>query len=114
MNSINELDDLTAVAADVYPTLHRMFGAYFHQDWQDEYATSTGAVQAFLREAPFAVVDSARRELDLLLASTTDDELLGSVLRLAFDCNYVPQVDELSNRAWLMRVRALMQSVPSA
>lgn len=107
-------DDITTVAAQDYPALHRLFGAYFHQDWQDDYATSTGAVQAFLGEAPYPTVDAARRELDRLLASGLDDEALGRLLRDGFDCNYVPQVDELSNRSWLARVRDLMQPVRPA
>ena len=107
-------DDITIAAARNYPALHRLFGAYFHQDWHDDYATSTGAVQAFLREAPYAAVDAARGELDQLLASSLSDAELGRLLRDGFDCNYVPQVDELSNRAWLERIRNLMQPVRPA
>ena len=106
--------DITTAAAHTYPVLQRLFGAYFHEDWHDEYATSTGAVQSFLREAPLATVDGARRELDHLLASSLSDEQVGHLLREGFDCNYVPQVDELSNRAWLERVRDLMQPVRPA
>lgn len=114
MNSIDEVDDVASTAERDYPALHRMFGAYFHQDWQDEYTTSTGAVQAFLRDAPYAAVNAARQEIDRLLIATADDETLGRVLRDGFDCNYVPQVDELTNRAWLARVRDLMQTVKPA
>lgn len=109
MQSID--DDIITAAARNYPALRRMFGAYFHQDWHDDYVTSTGAVQAFLREAPYATVDTARRELDRLLASPLSDAELGRLLRDGFDCNHVPQVDELSNRAWLERIRDLMQPV---
>lgn len=112
MQSID--DDITISAAREYPALHRLFGAYFHQDWQDDYATSTVAVQAFVREAPAATTDAARRELDRLLASSLDDEGLGRLLRDGFDCNYVPQVDELTNRAWLARIRDLMHPVRPA
>ena len=109
MQSID--DDIITAAARNYPALRRMFGAYFHQDWHDDYVTSTRAVQAFLREAPYATVDTARRELDRLLASPLSDGELGRLLRDGFDCNHVPQVDELSNRAWLERIRDLMQPV---
>ena len=107
-------DDITTAAAQDYPALHRLFGAYFHEDWQDDYTTSTGAVQAFLGEASYATVDATRRELDRLLASGLDDAELGRLLRDGFDCNYVPQVDELSNGAWLARIRDLMQPVRPA
>ncbi len=111
---MQSIDEFTSASARDYPSLHRLFGAYFHQDWQDDYATSTGAVQAFVREAPYATVDAARRELDHLLASPLDDGDLGRLLRDGFDCNYVPQVDELTNRAWLARIRDLMQPVRPA
>ncbi|MBV8529404.1 MAG: hypothetical protein JOZ75_13925 [Candidatus Dormibacteraeota bacterium] len=111
---MQSIDDITTAAAGDYPALHRLFGAYFHQDWQDDYTTSTGAVQAFLREAPYAIVDAARRELDALLATPLDDAELGRLLREGFDCNYVPQVDELTTRAWLARIRDLMHPVRPA
>lgn len=111
---MQSIDEFTSTAARDYPTLHRLFGAYFHQDWQDDYATSTVAVQAFVREAPHATVDAARRELDRLLASSLDDGELGGLLREGLDCNYVPQVDELSNHAWLARIRDLLQPVRPA
>lgn len=107
-------DDISTTAARNYPGLHRMFGAYFHQDWHEDYATSTGAVQAFLREAPYATVNETRRELDHLLASPFSDEELGRLLRDGFDCNYVPQADELSNHGWLERIRELMLPVRPA
>ena len=112
MQSID--DDITTAAARNYPALHRLFGAYFHQDWQDDYATSTGAMQAFLRDAPYATVDTTRLELDHLLAASLSDSDLGRLLRDGFDCNYVPLVDELTNRAWLVRIRELMQPVRPA
>ena len=114
MSPIDEIDDITIATAADYPALLRLFGAYFHQDWQDEYTTSSGAVQAFLSEAPYATVEAVRHELERLLASTLDDDYLGRLLRDGFDCNYVPQVDELTNRAWLARLVEVMRPVRPA
>ena len=113
-NGLDEFDNITHNAERDYPALRRLFGAYFHQDWQDEYVTSTNAVQAFLRAAPYAAVDTTRHELDGVLASTLDDEELGRLLRDGFDCNYVPQANDLGNRAWLEQLRDLMAPVRPA
>jgi len=109
MNSSTDLVDAAAGAARDFPSLTRFFGGYFHQDWQEEYGSSTAAVHAFLRDAPAPSTAKTAAELDRVLAMDIDDAALGRLLREGFECNYVPQVDELSNRAWLQRVRALLQ-----
>lgn len=112
MHGSSGVDDV-AVERD-FPALHRFFGGYFHQDWQEEYATSSAAVAAYLRDAPRPSVLRTAAELDRVLALDVDDAVLGQLLRDAFDCNYVPHVDELSNRAWLERIRDRLGSASQA
>ncbi|MGH7686220.1 MAG: contact-dependent growth inhibition system immunity protein [Candidatus Dormibacteria bacterium] len=109
MNSSSDVIDAAARAEHDFPALARFFGGYFHQDWQEEYGSSTAAVAAFVRDAPAAGAAKTAAELDRVLALDLDDPALGRLLYDGFECNYVPQVDELSNRAWLQRVRALLQ-----
>lgn len=108
--SIIELDASVARAADEFPALARFFGAYFHEDWHEDFATTRDAVNAFLQDAPPATVAAVRGELDRLLGLDLEDGLLGRVLRQGLDCNYVPSVDELSNGAWLAQVRDVVRA----
>lgn len=105
---MRETSDSDAIAGNVdhdFPSLHRFFGGYFHEDWQQDYSSTTAAVAAYLHEAPLSSATSTAAELDRLLVLQVDDAALGRLLRDGFDCNYVPQADELSTRAWLERVR---------
>lgn len=98
-----------AAADHDFPALHRFFGAYFHQDWHAEHGSSTAAIEAYRHDAPPATMAVATAELDRVLAMDLDDASLGRLLRQGFDCNYVPEADELTNRAWLERIRGLLQ-----
>lgn len=108
MNGINDPGGHTGDERE-FPALHRFFGAYFHQDWQEEHGSSAAAVAAYRHDAPLASTAATSSELDRLLSMDLDDAALGRFLREGLECNYVPQVDELSNRAWLERVRDLLQ-----
>src|SRR5207237_451404 len=78
------------------------------QDWHEDYATTRDAASAFVRDAPRDGVRAAVRELDQLLDMRLDEATLSRLLREGFDCNYVPQVDELTNHDWLMQLRQLL------
>jgi hypothetical protein len=110
MNGIIDINATIAGAAREFPALNRLFSAYFHQDWHEEYDTTASAVNAFLHDAPPSLVNSAVADIDALLALRLDDEALGSVLRDGFECNYVPAVDEVGNHQWLRQLRALLQT----
>lgn len=109
MNSSSDVIDAAAGAEREFPALTRFFGGYFHQDWQEEYGSSGAAIDAFVRDAPAASAAKTAAELERVLALDLDDPALGRLLYDGFECNYVPQVDELSNRVWLQRVRAQLQ-----
>lgn len=108
MHGISDVDASAAADRD-FPALHRFFGAYFHQDWHAEHGSSTAAVEAYRHDAPAATTAAAAAELERVLAMDLDDASLGRLLRQGFECNYVPEADELTNRAWLQRVRGLLQ-----
>jgi len=108
MHGTIDIEATIAGADSEFPALFQLFGGYFHQDWHEEYATTRDAVSAFVREAPPDAVSAAVRELDQLLAMDLDEAALSRILREGFDCNYVPQVDELTNRDWLVQLRELL------
>ena len=111
MHGIIDINATTARAASEYPTLARLFGGYFHQDWHEEYPTSSAALSAFLHEAPPRTATAAASEIARLLEQPLDDESLGRVLHDGLDCNYVPPLDELTNADWLRQLR--QQLAPS-
>ncbi|MBV8195895.1 MAG: hypothetical protein JOY80_10250 [Candidatus Dormibacteraeota bacterium] len=108
MNGIIDLDATVAHAARDFPALGRLCGAYFHQDWHEEYATTAQAVDAFLRDAPPSLRTAVTGDIDRLLQLQLDDDELGRVLRDGLDCNYVPSIDEVTNEQWLTQLRSLL------
>lgn len=112
MHGIIDVDDTIANAEQAFPVLYRFFGGYFHEDWQEEHAGTSDAVSAYLREAPAARATATIAELDRLLGLGLDEASLARLLRDGLGCNYVPEVDELTARAWLERLRVLMQPLP--
>jgi len=112
MHGTIDIDETIADSERDFPALHRFFGGYFHEDWQEEYAGTGDAVAAYLREAPAATVAATVTELDRLLAMPLNEPERTRLLREGLGCNYVPEVDELSAQSWLERVRALMQAMP--
>jgi CdiI immunity protein len=108
MHGTIDIEQTIATADSEYPALFQLFGGYFHQDWHEEYVTTRDAVNAFVHEAPPQAVRAAVEELDRLLAQRLDESALSRLLQEGFDCNYVPQVDEMTNRDWLAQLRDLL------
>lgn len=82
-----------------FPELAQLFGAYFHQDWQEEFANPEAALRAFLRSASPASRSRARQELRRLLTRT--DAALGEMCA-GLGCAYLPP--RAAWRAWLTAV----------
>jgi len=92
---------MTSVPDDL-PALWLFAGAYLHQDWRDEHASTEAAFRDFLRSEP-RHASSAADELRTLLASDLDDSALDQLL---YDAGsfYSPQTDGLTTREWLTRL----------
>jgi len=112
MHGTIDIETTIAGADSDFPALFQLFGGYFHQDWHEEYPTTRDAVSAYVREAPPDAAHAAVLEIDRLLDMRLDEAALSRLLREGFDCNYVPQVDELTNEAWLAQLRDLLSSRP--
>ncbi|MBV8302507.1 MAG: hypothetical protein JOY68_11345 [Candidatus Dormibacteraeota bacterium] len=110
MHGIIDIERTIGNADSEFPALYRMFGGYFHQDWQDEHATAQAAAAAFSREAQKTTVNAALAEIVSLQQMQLPDDELGRLLTEGFDCNYRPRRDGLSNAAWLELLAATLQT----
>ena len=80
--------------------LEHLIGAYFHQDWNHVHATREEAVADFVRRSPERAA-AVPGEIDDLLASSSDEELVTRLHEMGFD-DAPPDGD----RAFLSDVRA--------
>ncbi len=110
MQGTIDINAVVATAPDDFPSLARLCGAYFHQDWHEEHATTAAAADAFLADAPPGTVTETVADIDRLLALHLDDDVVGRILREGLDCNYVPMIDERTNTQWLGELRNLLLS----
>ncbi len=88
-----------------YPALSQFLGAYFHQDWPEEFTGPEAAIAAFRRKEPPEVVRAACSELEQAfreLQQSSDPSKLLSDL----GCYYDPQSDGHTVSEWLAHVRA--------
>ena len=84
---------------DKYPYLFRFFAGYFHQDWNDDYATAADGVRDFLT-ATRPEIAKVATELKAFLNEFQDDaELRKSMIELGNE--YAPSRDQLTHRGWL-------------
>jgi hypothetical protein len=84
---------------DKYPYLKHFFGCYFHQDWDDDYATAADGIKHFLQE-PEGDIALTTAELKTFLSEIEDDkELRKAVIELGD--NYEPAHDGLTVQEWL-------------
>ena len=80
--------------------LEHLIGAYFHQDWNQVYATRHEAVADFVRRSPDRAA-RARLEIDELLSSTgSNEELAARLTAMGFD-----EAPPDGDRAFLIELR---------
>lgn len=84
------------------PGLRQLSGAYFHQDWFEEYGGEAAAVAAFVEESP-TVAPLLPAEVEELISSVRGDEqAVGAVLD-NMGCEFQVQDDE-TYTGWLRDV----------
>jgi hypothetical protein len=99
---------VTTDAANRWPHLARLFGAYANQDWDAYGKAPEDAVRRFAAEVEPEAVAGARREIRDLLGAVPDEAGLDRTLD-ALGCGYAPAADGTSTRAWLARVARLLR-----
>jgi hypothetical protein len=89
-----------------YPALWQFLGAYLHQDWRDEYESTSDALRDFVSGNPDLAIQLPH-ELQHVLTTTPDDvldELIGDLGSF-----FVPSRTGQSPRDWLRRLKAETQ-----
>jgi hypothetical protein len=89
-----------------YPALWQFLGAYLHQDWREEYESTSDALRDFVSGNPDLAIQLPH-ELQHVLTTTPDDvldELIGDLGSF-----FVPSRTGQSPRDWLRRLKAETQ-----
>lgn len=88
------------------PALKLLLGAYFHQDWFDEFADEDAAVDAFVQGEPH-LRGQVLAEIDDLLGSM--DEAQVAAYLDSIGCEYLP-AGGVGYRGWLEQIAAHVRS----
>lgn len=84
-----------------YPALWQFFGAYLHQDWHAEYATTDEALDDFVTGEPeLALLLPA--EINALLSTASGEDLGDVIQRLG--SFFVPSLADMDARTWLLNI----------
>lgn len=93
-----------------FPELNQFLGGYFHQDFFEEYASYSDAVDDYLAGASESDRDQLVRDIsDLLSLATTDRELKQAVSILGMD---VSPPSGTGIRQWLSDVHGIVSRYP--
>ncbi len=84
------------------PALKLLLGAYFHQDWFEEYGGEAAAVAAFIQESPTLAQQLPAEVEELIRSVGGDNEAIASVLA-DMGCEFQVQDDETYS-GWLRDV----------
>lgn len=95
---------------DDFPALWQFLGAYLHQDWHDEYASTELAFRDFLDGEP-AFATQIAAELRAVLGSGRDEEALDSLV-LEGGSFYLPRNDGIATSTWLTGLLELCPQAP--
>lgn len=89
-----------------YPALWQFFGAYLHQDWRDEYESTSDALRDFVSGNPDLAIELPH-EIQHVLTTTPDDvldELIGDLGSFV-----VPSRTGQNPHDWLRRMQGEAQ-----
>lgn len=84
--------------------LQQFLGAYFNQDWTEEYSTADEVIEAFLLESPIEIVTTVKEELLKLTGFHTNEHELQNHLLHEQYCYYHYLHEWASGELWLEHV----------
>lgn len=92
------------------PALKLLLGAYFHQDWFDEFADEDAAVDAFVQGEPHLSGQLQAEVEDLL--GTMDEEQLETYLD-SIGCEYLPG-EATGYRGWMGQIATHLRAATAS
>jgi hypothetical protein len=99
---------LTIDPVGAYPNLFQVLGGYLHQDFDLDFDSPEEALQAAATGQGSEQVGAAIRELDELLSSHADDDVLIQIVE-RLTTGYSPVLDGWQIRPWLEHTRAILE-----
>jgi hypothetical protein len=83
-----------------FPALEQFFGAYFHQDWDNEFESFQDAVSAYRTGEPQETLWTARKELVELMQKDLDEGSFADAIH-RLGCYYDPASEGMTYRDWI-------------
>ncbi|MDD7966970.1 contact-dependent growth inhibition system immunity protein [Actinomycetospora lemnae] len=94
--------------AEEWSELWTLFGAYFHQDFQEEHGTPEETVRAFCRESsPEQRMEAAAEVRRILDGTAGEADTLQVVHRFGLD--YAPEAEGWKMRDWLAELERVLR-----
>lgn len=101
-----------------FPELYQFFGGYFYQGWSADYRWEgakpnfSAVVRHFKAVNPPHTVAKVRNELEDLLASNIDEEILADALK-ELGSNFYPAAESLTHQVWLENILEILKESPT-
>ncbi|WP_248751492.1 contact-dependent growth inhibition system immunity protein [Pseudomonas sp. MWU15-20650] len=84
--------------------LQQFFGAYFNQDWAEDYSSADEVIDSFLQDSSSDVIIIVRNEILELINSYTDEaDLQENLLHIQY-CHYYYPCQWASGPLWLNHI----------
>ncbi len=90
-------------SSNEFPVLEQFFGAYFHQDWCDEFESVDEAVRVYRTTESPETFRAAKKELVELMKKDLDEATLANAIH-RLGCYYDPVSEGSTYRAWISSV----------
>lgn len=85
--------------------MSQLLGAYFHQDWMEEYSNGPAVVRAIVNETSPDYLRQAANEIDELLDLRLTEDELAHLFYPELGIYFIAPVDGISYSDWLRSVR---------
>ncbi|TGN38854.1 contact-dependent growth inhibition system immunity protein [Marinobacter confluentis] len=89
---------------DLFNNLEQILGAYFHQDWEEEFSSEKSVIEYILENEPPQKIISAKEAIDELLnIDMSESEYKEKIFSMGSEYEY--EVDGYTSKQWLKYLR---------